>query len=604
MNKEPKFERPQGNWRPFVQLLWQHRPAVWIIVVAFALGLGETVLSLWIPLLTMEMVDSLSTSMLDIGLLVQLGVVFLLQMILYGMSMYMMSYVGQFVVARLRNQLWQHVLRLPVRFFDQHPSGETMSRVTHDTNVIKDFIMSQVVTTVSGIVSVGGAVILLLTIDWRMTLLMLLAVPISLLILWPLGVRMFVISKQMQDEAARFQGDLGRVLSEIRLVKASLSEQVEQERGEKRVRGLFHFGLREAKILSIVSPMMMSVMLLVLALIIGYGGVRVSQGTLAGGALVAIILYLFQIIIPFTQMASFFTMFQKAVGASERIREILQEDVEGGSEVESAVQAHPQHVLGSVTEFHHADDGTGRPLRSRQLVFDQVSFGYAEDQLILRQLSFTAEAGQMTAIVGPSGAGKTTVFSLIERFYEPVSGAIYFGEQAVADLSLPAWRKSIAYVSQDSPMMFGTFRDNLCYGLGEVDEEKLKQAVQQANLESFIASLPDQYDTAVGERGVKLSGGQRQRLAIARAILRDPDILLLDEATAHLDSESEFFVQEALQELMHNRTTLVIAHRLSTIRHADKIIVLEQGEKTGEGSHTQLLHEHALYQKLVSQQRA
>lgn len=569
----------------FVEMIGKHRPAVWIIVAAVVLGLGETGLSLLIPLLTMNLVEEASASMLQGATIAVLAAVFIFQTAMSGFSVYAMSYVGQYVIGGLRKEVWERVLRLPVSFFDRNASGETMSRVTNDTNVIKEFIIGHVISFLGGIISVVGGVVILLNLDWRMTLLMLGAVPASLLVLWPLGNRMFKVSKAMQDETAMFQGDLGRVLTEIRLVKSSLAEEEERKQGKLRIMGLFRFGLQEAKIMSIVTPLMMTVMLLILVILIGYGGVRVAQGTLSTGELVAIILYMFQIVMPFTQMASFFTQFQKAMGASQRIAELLDEPLEEPEEARSAAAK---------------QDGAGTdrlPLR-----FDKVSFGYNPDRTVLNDISFVAEPGAMTAFVGPSGTGKTTLFSLIERFYAPTGGQICYGDTPIDGMTLDAWRQRIAYVSQDSPMMAGTIRHNLAYGLGQAEETSMLAALEAANLSEFIESLPDGLDTEVGERGVKLSGGQRQRLAIARALLRDPEILLLDEATAHLDSESEKLVQEALQKLMKDRTTLVIAHRLSTISSADRIVVLEEGRVTGQGTHSELLQSHELYAKLVKQQ--
>ncbi|MCR2803362.1 ABC transporter ATP-binding protein [Paenibacillus soyae] len=568
--------------KPFLSLIGRHRPAKWIIAAAVVLGLGETVLSLFIPLLTKNVVEQLAGSALETFTIVALGVVFALQTVMSGFSVYTMSYVGQFMIAGMRKELWERVLKLPVPFFDRSSSGETMSRVTNDTNVIKDFIISHVISFVGGLVSIVGGVIILLYIDWKMTLLMFIAVPAAMLVLWPLGNRMFKVSKAMQDETALFQGDLGRVLSEIRLVKASLAERVELEQGKGRVSSLFRFGLQEAKIMSVVTPLMMTVMLLILVLLIGYGGVRVAQNTLSTGELVAIILYMFQIVMPFTQMASFFTQFQKATGASQRIIELLEERAEEvGAELPS---------------------GLSGARAKEPLAFEGVSFAYSPDRPILRNLTFAAKPGGMTAIVGPSGTGKTTLFSLIERFYAPTEGVIRYGNEPIEGIGLESWRGRIAYVSQDSPMMAGTIRHNLTYGLDGADPARMAEALWQANLSSFIESLPEGLDTEVGERGVKLSGGQRQRLAIARALLRNPDILLLDEATAHLDSGSEKLVQEALQALMRDRTTLVIAHRLSTISAADQILVLENGGITGQGTHAELLQSHELYAKLVRQQ--
>ncbi|GKU76191.1 ABC transporter ATP-binding protein [Paenibacillus sp. L3-i20] len=572
--------------KPFIKLIGKHMPAKWLVAVAVILGLGETILSLFIPLLTKTLVEQVSNSALETMTIVLLGSVFVLQTAMSGFSVYTMYYVGQYMISGLRKEVWGHVLRLPVPFFDRNTSGETMSRVTNDTNVIKDFIVGHVISFLGGIVSIIGGVVILFYIDWRMTLLMLVAVPISLLVLWPLGSKMFKISKAMQDETAHFQGDLGRVLAEIRLVKASLAEKEEYNQGKTRISSLFRFGLQEAKILSIVTPLMMTVMLLILVMLIGYGGVRVAQGSISTGELVAIILYMFQIVMPFTQMASFFTQFQKAMGASERIIELMDEKPEEDSDA----------IAGNKVSSNVVS------MNKQALVFENVSFSYSPDRPILHSLSFRAAPRGMTAIVGPSGTGKTTLFSLIERFYQPTDGRIEYGTEDIASMTLDNWRKRIAYVSQESPMMAGSIRHNLTYGLEQVNDSKLKEALEQANLSEFMDSLPDGLETEVGERGVKLSGGQRQRLAIARALLRDPDILLLDEATAHLDSASEKLVQAALQVLMKSRTTLVIAHRLSTIINADSIVVLENGAVTGQGTHTELLQTHELYAKLVQQQ--
>ncbi|OWR31213.1 multidrug ABC transporter permease [Saccharibacillus sp. O23] len=561
-----------------------------MMAAAIVLGLFETVFTLAIPLLTSRLVDGFSMENLTGGTIALLAAAFVAQALMSGLAIYTMSYVGQFIVSGLRRDLWRRVLKLPVSFFDRNTSGETMSRVTNDTNIVQDFITGQVISFLSGIVSIVGSVVILLTIDWKMTLFALLAIPAAMLLLWPVGRRMYAISRDTQQEIAEFQGDLGRVLSDIRLVKASLAEPSERVQGEKRISGLFRFGLREARIQAIVSPLMMTVMLLILVALIGYGGAQVARGALTAGALVAIILYMFQIVVPFTQLATFFTQFQKALGATERIREIM--------------ELEPEERELPAAEERAADESTP-PKHSIQLplTFENVAFRYSEDKPILQGLNFTAEAGQTTAFVGPSGAGKTTIFSLIERFYEPSEGRLLYGGEPAAEIPLRQWRGRIAYVSQESPVMSGTIRENLTYGLeGAASDRAVDEAVRQANLTEFVASLPQGLETQAGERGVLLSGGQRQRLAIARAILRDPDILLLDEATAHLDSASEARVQEALDALMRGRTTLVIAHRLSTVRGADKLIVIENGRATGQGTHEELLASHAFYRKLVQRQ--
>ena len=415
-------------------------------------------------------------------------------------------------------------------------------------------------------------------IDWKMTLIMILSVPISIFLIMPLGQKMYKISMAAQDEMAHLSGNLGRVLSDIRLVKAYHAEETEKKHGENGINHLFQFGLKEAKILAVISPFITFVIMLVLVVLIGYGGVQVASGALTAGALVAIIIYMFQIVVPFTQMASFFTAFQKAFGATERIQEILGVEKEKSGEILEVV---------NVVE---------------DLSIQKLTFSYKDSQII-KGISLTIPAGKTTAIVGPSGSGKTTLFALLERFYKPDSGEILFGNTRIDQFHLQSWRSQFGYVSQESPLMSGTIRENIKYGIErEVSEQEIEQAAKLANAMEFINCLPDGMETEVGERGIKLSGGQRQRIAIARAVIRNPKILLLDEATSNLDSESELLVQKALQILMKGRTTLIIAHRLSTVLDADQIVVLEDGKITGIGTHHVLFQSNSLYRKLSEQQ--
>lgn len=572
-------KRPVTN-ASFFGLFKQANPPTWIIIVAISLSIIETLAGLVVPLMTKDLVDQLAQASISMGVILLLVLAFVIQTISSGFSFYMMAYIGEYVVSYIRTRLWKHILHLPVPYFDTHASGDTMSRITQDTGVIKSLITDHLIPLISGLISIIGALALLIYIDWKMTLTILIAVPICGLVMWPLGTIVYRISRQMQDKMAAFTATLGRVLTEVRLVKSYNGERKEMQHGKQEIQHLFGFGLREAKIQAIVSPFMTTVMMSVLVILIGYGGVRVAEGSLTSGALVAIIIYMFQIIMPITQLAQFFTAYQKAMGATERIQDILSLEQE---EQETALPL-----------AHHA---------AQALHFNNVHFGYHSEKPIIKGVTFSALAGKTTAIVGPSGGGKTTLFSLIERFYHPNEGSIRWGDEEIQRFSLEEWRKQISYVSQESPIMSGTIRENICYGLDhDVSEQELEQAATLANAASFIQALPDGYNTEVGERGMKLSGGQRQRIAIARALIRNPKLLLLDEATSNLDSESELLIQNALQHLMKGRTTLVIAHRLSTIVNADQILVIENGELTGKGTHEELCRDNRLYQKLATQQ--
>lgn len=498
-----------------------------------------------------------------------------------GLSTYLFGYIGQKIVARLREKMWSKLIRLPVSYFDKGVTGESVSRIVNDTGIVKDLMSMHFPQFVNGIISIIGAVIILFIMDWKMTLMMLIAVPITTAVLVPLGTKMAKVSRGLQDETALFSGHIQQTLSEIRLMKASTAELIEEKKGFLGIGNLFNFGLKEARINALIGPLIFTVMMIVMVLIFGYGGVRVQDGSMSTGTLVAFLLYLFQIIFPITSFSLFFTQLQKAKGATERIIEILELEDEAGQY------------------------GLDIDIRNKPLSVSNLSFGYKEGEIVLSDISFKANPGEMIAFVGPSGSGKTTLFALLERYYEPTSGQIKIGDIPISHLSLDSWRSQIGYVSQESAMMAGTIRENLTYGLpygDKIPDERLWEVAKMAYADGFIRELSKGLDTEVGERGITLSGGQRQRISIARAFLRDPRILMMDEATASLDSQSEGIVQAALARLMEGRTTFVIAHRLSTIVDADKIIFIEKGKVTGIGTHQELISSHPLYREYAEQQ--
>lgn len=563
----------------FIGLIMETNPPKALLSVAVILSVITTLVGLTIPLFTKNMVNGFSLGSLSTAQIAGMAAAFIAQVVSGGVSVYLLHYSGNKIVSSIRERLWSKLLRLPVPYYDNKSSGDTISRLTNDTALLKGLITEHVTGFFTGILSIIGALSILFYMNWQMTLIMLTVFPVAALIMVPIGRKMYSISKSTQEENARFTSVINRVVSEIRLVKASGSEPVEFEQGRTGIQNLFGFGLKEARMQALISPIVSFIILLLLVCLIGFGGVQVSSGAMTAGELVAFIMYLFQIMLPITQISQFFTQFQKAMGATESIIGILEAEEE-------------DQVSGkAVTEMNQT------------LKVEHVSFAYKPEEPILRDVSLTIEAGKVTALVGPSGSGKTTLFSLLERFYDPTSGAIRLGGTDIRDASLRSWRSQIGYVSQESPIIAGTIKDNLCYGLNrEVTQQEIEQAARMAYADGFIEALPDGYATEVGERGIKLSGGQRQRIAIARALLRDPHILMLDEATSNLDSKSEEVVQEALKNLMVGRTTVVIAHRLSTVVDADSIVFLEKGVITGVGTHEQLYASHAMYREFANGQ--
>ena len=550
-----------------------------LVFTAMTLSILGSLSGLLVPLFTGKLVDTFNAESLDLRMVWLFIGVFLVNAVLSGIGTYLLSKIGEKTIYSIREKLWKHLINLKMSFFDKNESGQLMSRITDDTNVINLFISEKAPSVLPSLLTLIGSIVMLFILDWQMTLMTFLILPIFIGIMVPLGRKMGKISRDTQTEISRFSGILGRVLTEMKLVKVTTSEEKELEKTKGTLLGIYDLGLREAKIRAIISPLSGVIMTLTVAVILGFGGIRVSSGAITAGTLVAMIFYVVQLSAPILNFSMFLTDYKKAVGASERIYEIYQEEAE------------------------KRGDDHNQPITNRQdITFENVSFGY-EAHSVIKDLSLSILSGEVTAFVGPSGSGKSTLFSLIERLYPIDHGQILYGNQPIDDISLKYWRQKIGYVMQSNAMMSGTIRDNLTYGVySEVEEETLVHYTKMARCYDFIMAFPQGFDTEIGERGTKLSGGQRQRIDIARSFIKNPDILLLDEATANLDSESEFYIQQALNELMKDRTTIVIAHRLATIKKANQIVFLDKGQITGVGTHQELLASHEKYRHFVNTQ--
>ena len=562
----------------FKRLSW---PYGLIIAAVIITSLGS-LSGLLVPLFTGRLVDKFSVSSINWGMIAIFGSIFLVNALLSGIGLYLLSKIGEKIIYAIRSLLWEHIIQLKMPFFDKNESGQLMSRLTDDTKVINEFISQKLPNLLPSVLTLIGSLVMLFIMDWKLTLLTFITIPVFILIIVPLGRVMQKISTNTQSEIANFSGLLGRVLTEMRLVKVSNTERLELDNAHTNLKKIYRLGLKQAKISAVVQPISGVVMLLTIAIILGFGALEIGTGAITPGTLIAMIFYVIQLSMPLINLSTLVTDYKKAVGASSRIYEIMQEPIE------------PTEALSESKDATIIDG---------ELVFEHVDFKY-DVKKILEDVSFSIPQGEVSAFVGPSGSGKSTIFNLIERMYDIERGDIKYGNQSIFDIPLSKWRTKIGYVMQSNSMMSGTIRDNILYGINrKVDDEELIEYAKLANCHDFIMQFDEGYDTMVGERGLKLSGGQRQRIDIARSFVKNPDILLLDEATANLDSESELKIQEALETLMEGRTTVVIAHRLSTIKKAGQIVFIDKGEVTGKGTHHELMASHDKYRHFVTSQK-
>ena len=564
-----------------VAYLAQHRLRLTGAIVCSALVAGLTGAYAWLvrPVLDGIFIakDQSLLLLLPLGLL---GVAVLKALFSYGQN-YLMNYVGNRVVTDVREQLFAQLMRLPVSFHDANASGRLLSRVLNDVNLMASAVANVLRDFFQQGLTCLAMVGVIFYQDWKLATASIVVVPLSVLTMVRMGQRLRKLATRGQEKIGDMASRVQEALAGIRIVKAFGKEELEVSRFRESNNAFFRATIKAHQVASLASSHLEVIGVLGVAFIIWYGGYLVIQGEMTPGSFFSFMAAMFLAYAPIRKLTGANNTIQQALAAADRVFEVL--DLENEEAKDKG--------LGAIATI------------SRSIEFRDVHFQYETSDLpALVHVDLTISAGEIVALVGSSGSGKTTMASLLPRFYEPTGGAVLIDGRDIRECTKRSLRAQIGIVSQHTALFDDTVRNNIAYGRWDATDEEVKAAAKAAYAHDFIERLPDGYQTVIGEDGVKLSGGERQRLAIARAILRDTPILILDEATSSLDSESERFVQLALSNLMRDRTTLVIAHRLSTVQSADRIAVLDRGRIVEVGSHAELLRRGGHYQRLHAMQ--
>ena len=559
-----------------------------ILLTTFTM-LGLVAAQLVIPWIIRLLIDRLTTQPLDQGtidFITRISIIALIIFIARALMQFTRSYAahkaGWGVVSDARRLVYEHIQKLSLRFYEDKQTGQLMSRIINDTDLFERMIAHALPDIVVNTITLIGVTVILLSMNVRLTLLTL--IPIPVIIIAVIGYSKLVrpAFRNRQHSVGELNAVLNDSLSGIREVKAFAREEDELLRVDNSIQLVLNKNLRALKLMAIFNPIFDFAAGIGQLLIIFFGARMAIAGTLSIANLVAFFLYLDSFYTPVRSLGNSMEAIQESLAGFERIAEILTVSPEIASPAEPHIFTEP--IQGGIQ-------------------FKDVNFHYVEGEEVLVDINLDIPAGGTVALVGPTGVGKTTLVSLIPRFYDVVSGAVSIDGVDVREIDLDQLHQSVSMVLQDVFLFHGTIRDNILFGRPDATEEEVIEAAKIANAAEFIDHMPNGYDSLIGERGVKLSGGQKQRLSIARAVLKNSPIQILDEATSSVDTETELLIQQALDRLIEGRTTIIIAHRLSTVRNADKIVALEGSRIVEEGTHAELLAEKGLYYKLYTAQQ-
>ena len=565
----------------YIRLMNYIRPYVKHLAFAIVCIVLAAAANLYVPWIIKDMIDKVLMER-DMAMLNLIAggiiVVFFFRGIFYYGQSYLVSFVGQRVVIDIREALFEKFQRMPLAYFDRHQTGEIMSYVTTDVQALQTALVDKLIELVTESSVLVGSIVLMFYLDWKLTFITLITVPL-------VGQAMNIFGKKLkrsgiviQERLADINSLLQESISAVRVVKSFVRERYEIERFHWQNELNFQAEMKNVQLTSLLTPTVEFLAAITVTFILWIGGYEVVQGDLTAGALVAFLTYAVNLANPVKRISRIYGTVQRAMAAADRVFDVI--DME--------------------EMIHDKEDAVPLPKIEGRVAVKDVSFSYKEGAPALSHVSLEASPGQLVAFVGPSGAGKSTIANLIPRFYEVDEGVIEIDGHDVRDVTLNSLREQIGIVPQETMLFSSSVRENIRYGRLEATDEEVEEAARAANAEEFILQLPQGYETKIGERGLNLSGGQRQRIAIARAILKNPRILILDEATSALDTESEKIVQAALDKLMVGRTSFAIAHRLSTIFNADCIYVIDGGRIVEQGTHAELLAAGGLYSTLYN----